>query len=113
MQSSGQSEPAAFIDFTGGFAEGSQTGKNLKQEHVAYQGIEAEKFSYETNEGVFEFVHTIYFDSATNYILGKETLLKESDGSAKIVSNTVIPTFIVDANPPLEHFQQILGQVPE
>ena len=113
MGSFSRSDVETDIDFTGGFAERFQNGNNLQHEQVEYQGVDAEKFSCEMMDGALEFVYVIYFDPVTQYIFGKETLVKESDGSTKLVSSTIINTFIVDAEPPLEHFERILAQLPE
>lgn len=98
-------EVASIIDFSGGFADAINNGNNIKQEQVNYQGVDAFKFSYEMTDGSLAFLYAIYFDSATHLILGKETWLIQSDGATKLVSSTVIDSFEVDVDPPLDHFQ--------
>ena len=101
------------IDFTGGFANHLKSGENIAQELVTYNGQGTWKFSYEAQDGVMRIAGVIYFDKISGYILGKETYFFQPDGSLKLGSGTTINIFEVDAEPPLDRFQQIRDKGPK
>ena len=114
LNETGQGETTTEIDFTGGFADGLKTGKNISQENVVYQGLDAWKFSYnEKQDAVLTFSKVIYFDVTTGLILGKETWLLEPEGTTKLVSSTIINNFEINADPPMDRFQQMMEMGPK
>lgn len=96
------------VDFTGGFVNHFQEGQNIKQEAVIYNEINACKFSYEIEEGGIRTVEALFFDQQNGLIIGKELYLVQPDRSLQIVSGNIISEFEIDADPPIERFQQML-----
>lgn len=98
------------VDFTGNFADSLKSGEKPTQESVSYHGIEAWRFSYEIEEGGIRTSEAIFINRETGLIAGKETYEVEADGSPKLVSGAITTDFEIGAEPPTQHFQQILAK---
>jgi len=98
------------VDFTGSFANHFQEGQNIKQEAVTYNESKAWKFSYEIEEGGIRTIEALFFDQQNGLIIGKELYLVQPDRSLQIVSGNIISEFEINAEPPIERFQQMLEQ---
>lgn len=96
------------VDFTGNFAAALQNGEKQTQEAVTYQGAPAWRFSYEIEESGIRTLEAIYFNRDTGLIAGKETYALQEDGSMKLVSGVITTVFEIGAEPPTQHFQEIL-----
>jgi hypothetical protein len=98
------------VDFTGNFANSLKSGEKQTQESVSYHGIEAWRFSYEIEEGGIRTSEAIFINRDTGLIAGKETYEVEKDSSLKLVSGAITTDFEIGAEPPMQHFQQILAK---
>lgn len=96
------------VDFTGNFAALLKNGENQKQETVTNHGVEVWKFSYEIEEEGIHTSQVLYINKETGLIAGKETYEIATDQSLKLVSGIIVKDFDTDAEPPIQHFQEIL-----
>lgn len=100
--------PNTKVDFTGGFADQLESGKEIIQEAVRYQEVDAWRFSFEMDDGGLRMARALFIDRSSGLICGKETYAVQTDGSLKLVSGAIYTHFEINADPPLPRFQQIL-----
>jgi hypothetical protein len=100
--------PNTKVDFTGGFADQIESGKEITQEAVRYHEVDAWRFYLEMDDGGLRMARALFIDRNSGLIRGRETYAVQSDGSLKLVSGAIYTHFEVDADPPLQRFQQIL-----
>ena len=98
----------AKLDFSGGFADQLKSGEKISQEAVSYQKADDWRFYVEMNDGGLRMARALFIDRNSGLISGKETYLVLSDGSLKLVSAVIYTRFEINADPPLQRFQQIL-----
>ncbi len=96
------------VDFSGSFADQLKTGEKVTQEAVRYHDANAWRFFYELNDGGLRMARAMFFDRDSGLIAGNETYAVQPDGSLQLVSGAIYTSFEIDADPPLERFQQIL-----
>jgi hypothetical protein len=100
--------PNTKVDFTGGFADQIESGKEITQEAVRYHDVDAWRFYFEMDDGGLRMARALFIDRNSGLIRGKETYAVQSDGSLKLVSGAIYTHFEIDADPPLQRFEQIL-----
>jgi hypothetical protein len=96
------------VDFSGSFADQLKTGERVTQEAVRYHDANTWRFFYELNDGGLRMARAMFFDRDSGLIAGNETYAVQSDGSLQLVSGAIYSHFDINADPPLERFQQIL-----
>lgn len=96
------------VDFTGGIVDGLKNGEKITQEAVRYHDTDAWRFFYELDDGGRRMARSMFFDRESGLLSGNETYAVQADGSLQLVSGAIYTSFEIDADPPLDRFQQIL-----
>lgn len=96
------------VDFTGGFANQLKRGENITQEAVNYHDANTWRFYFEMNDGGLRIARAIFINRESSLIAGNETYVVKPGGTLQLVSGTIYTSFEVDADPPLQRFEQIL-----
>jgi len=95
------------VDFSDKFINRLKMGEKVSQESVSYHDVNAWRFSSEFKDGDIRVVCAFYFDRDSNLIIGNETYWVEADGSLKLAGATTPIHIEINADPPLQRFQQI------
>lgn len=96
------------VDFTSGIVDGLKNGEKITQEAVRYHDKDAWRFFFEFNDGGLRMARAMFFDRDAGVLTGNETYAVQPDGSLQLVSGAIYSSFEINADPPLDRFQQIL-----